>query len=79
MVTDNKYTFSRLLTVREVADILAVNPKTIYQWASEGFLPSHKTRGAVRFHPEDVQTFITRHRRNGNPSPYKAKIQICNN
>ena len=49
----------RLLTVKDVAEMLAIKEKTLYQWAESRQIPSLKMNGALRFDLEDIQQWIT--------------------
>ena len=46
------------LNVREVADLLSVDSKTIYRLAKRGDLPGFKVAGAWRFLREDIDNWI---------------------
>jgi excisionase family DNA binding protein len=39
----------QMITPRELADLLRVKVKTVYEWSNLGVLPSIKMRGALRF------------------------------
>lgn len=53
---------SRLLTVRELADLLQVPPKTIYTWRYKGIGPRAVPIGKyLRFRPEDVGAWLDAH------------------
>ena len=47
-----------LLTYNEAADILAVKPQTLRQWASTKRIPYVKIGSAVRFRPDQLEEFI---------------------
>jgi len=51
-----------LLTPRQVAEILQVHVKTVYQWAAEGKLPAIRLgsdiRKMVRFDPAVLESFL---------------------
>lgn len=49
---------SRAMTVREVADYLNVNEKTVYRLAQRSELPGFKVAGAWRFKREDIDHWI---------------------
>jgi len=50
-----------LLTPREVAHILGVNPKTVARWAEQGKLPALRTLGGRRrFRRADVNDAIAK-------------------
>lgn len=50
----------KLLRIREVAEMLGVNPETLRRWDREAKLPAIKVskRGDRRYKLEDVQKFI---------------------
>jgi excisionase family DNA binding protein len=51
----------KLLTPREVADMLNIGLVTVYQWASAGRLPVIRLGGerpTLRFRPEDIERLI---------------------
>lgn len=49
----------KLLTVRELSDVLNVKEKTLYQWAELGQIPCIKLNGCLRFDLEDVRAWIS--------------------
>lgn len=50
----------KLLKVREVAEMLGMRDKTIYQWAELGQMPSVKMNGSVRFDPKELDAWVER-------------------
>jgi excisionase family DNA binding protein len=46
------------LTVRDVADLLSVDSKTVYRLAQKGELPGFKVAGSWRFLRNDIETWI---------------------
>jgi excisionase family DNA binding protein len=56
----------RLLTVRDVADRLAVSTKTVYRLKSEGRLAYIKIGGSLRFREDDIDGLENRNRVTGN-------------
>ena len=48
----------RILTVREVANMLKLNEKTVYRLAAEARLPGFKVGGSWRFRAEDLDNWI---------------------
>jgi len=48
----------RILTVREVANMLKFNEKTVYRLAAEARLPAFKVGGSWRFRVEDLDNWI---------------------
>jgi len=56
-------TTPRLLTVPQVAEMLAVSSSAVYSWAAEGYLPSvvmgrGSRKPVVRFRAEAIEQFI---------------------
>lgn len=49
-----------LLTVREVASLLRLQPDTLYRWAREGRLPAIKLGKEWRVHPDDIERLLGR-------------------
>jgi len=48
----------KLLTVKEIAEILSVKPKTLYQWSELGQIPCIKLNGVLRFNAEDIGQWV---------------------
>jgi len=49
----------RLLTVKELAELLGLNPGSVYHWLSEQRLPCIRfSRRCVRFRESDVQSLL---------------------
>ena len=50
---------TRLLTAREVAEDLAMSPKTVLAWANAGKLPAFRLpSGALRFREADLEVWL---------------------
>jgi excisionase family DNA binding protein len=49
-------------TVNEVADMLAVSPRTVRRWIAKNQLVVHVFGGAVRIAETDLKAFIATHR-----------------
>lgn len=47
-----------MLTVKELASRLNISPKTVYQWAKEGYIPSYKLGDCWRFDENDVRQWL---------------------
>lgn len=47
----------KLVNIQEVADMLAVEPKTVYGWVSLDKIPHYKLSKAVRFSPDEVSAW----------------------
>ena len=64
----------RLVTVKEVSEILNVKPSTLYQWAELGQIPCIKLNGALRFDMSDINGWIEDCKRDPD-SEYNPVIQ----
>lgn len=49
---------SAALTVKDVADLLSVNERTVYRMAKSGDLPAFKVSGSWRFMEDDIRAWI---------------------
>jgi excisionase family DNA binding protein len=49
-------------TIAEVAERLAVSPRTVRRWIGSGDLVAHRFRGAVRIAESDLRAFLATHR-----------------
>jgi len=48
----------KLLTVKELSEVIKVKEKTLYQWAELGQIPVIKLNGCIRFDLNDIQMWI---------------------
>ena len=48
----------RLLTAKELGQILAISPKTLYSYVSRGMIPFFKIESNVRFRAHDVAEWL---------------------
>ena len=55
----------RLLTARELGDILAISPKTLYNYVTRGMIPYFKIESNVRFRAREVAEWLRQHSGNG--------------
>lgn len=56
----------RLLKVREVAWLLNVSPKTIYDWAYKAIIPCVRVNGCLRFNSKEIEEWMWKRSGNGN-------------
>lgn len=49
---------ARLLTARELAELLGFSPSTIVDWAERGELPAFKIGGRLRFRLSEVEAWL---------------------
>lgn len=50
------------MTLKEVADYLHLNERTIYKWAQEGTIPASKLGGTWRFRRSEIDTWVEQHK-----------------
>lgn len=48
----------RIVTTKELSEILKVKAKTLYQWAEMHQIPCMKLNGALRFDLDDIEAWI---------------------
>lgn len=51
---------SKLITAKELAEMLHVKTRSIYQMVYRSQLPHIKFGGTLRFDPEEIQAFINK-------------------
>jgi len=62
-----------LLSEKEVAQVLNVNPRTVRRWRSDGLIPFLKLPGGrIRFNPNTIQIWLQRN----CPNPHNAETVI---
>jgi excisionase family DNA binding protein len=64
----------RILTCKEVAQLLNIKVHTIYAWAEQGLIPCLKLNGALRFDESEVISWIQECKRPGRC--YNSTIQV---
>ena len=52
----------KLLKIEQVAEMFAIQPKTVMSWTRKGLLPAIKIGRTTRYRPEDVKHFIDQNR-----------------
>ena len=48
----------RILNCKQVAELIQAKPSTIYGWAEQGFIPSFKINGLLRFEESEITQWI---------------------
>ena len=62
----------RLLTAREVSELLGFSAATIVDWFEAGKLPGFRIGGRLRFRPSEVEAWIEDQR--GDPRPQRIEV-----
>lgn len=57
----------RLLTAREIGELLGYSPGTIVDWSEAGKIPSFKVGGRLRFRESEVQNWLEAQRQGPRP------------
>ncbi len=51
----------KLLTAKELSEIVAIKPKTIYSYADKGLIPHYKIESNVRFRGQEIADWLRDH------------------
>ncbi|OGI04987.1 MAG: hypothetical protein A2104_00100 [Candidatus Melainabacteria bacterium GWF2_32_7] len=54
----NERTNDMLMNVKQVAEMLNISEKTVYEWKDKKLIPFLKMNGAVRFKRYDIEKFM---------------------
>ncbi|HKQ08574.1 MAG TPA: helix-turn-helix domain-containing protein [Blastocatellia bacterium] len=63
---DNQLTLPQFLTVEEVAQLLRVSPRSVYDWVSQGTIPHRKAGRRTIFLADDVLVWTQNNSRNAS-------------
>jgi excisionase family DNA binding protein len=50
----------KILTCKQVAELIQAKPSTIYAWAEQSLIPSFKVNGLLRVDEDEVLAWLTR-------------------
>jgi len=64
----------RLLTPKQLSELLQVKLSTVYYWAHIGFIPVVRLGKCIRFSPRDIERWIIKRRKTG-----RMRHRICVN
>lgn len=64
----NSQSHSRLLNAQEIAELIGVQPSTIYQWTHQSFIPHIKIGKLVRFNADDISRWLSNLKNKGRKS-----------
>jgi excisionase family DNA binding protein len=64
----------RLISPRELADVLGFAAGTIVDWAERGYLPSFKIGGRLRFRTSEIEAWLEERR--CVPEPVRATLEV---
>ena len=51
---DNQLTLPRFITVEEVAELLRISPRSVYDWVSQSNIPFHKASRRTIFLLDEI-------------------------
>ena len=60
-VFDHLARCSKLLTAKELAALLGISPKTIYNYVARNIIPHYKIAASVRFRARDIAEWLRSH------------------
>lgn len=66
----------KLLTAKQVSELLEVKVSTVYDWVSRGVIPYVKLNRLIRFKKTDVFHWVDLHTLRPKNSPTKIKSRI---
>jgi excisionase family DNA binding protein len=64
----------KLLTPKQLSEILQVSRGVIYKWIYMGFIPHYKLGGQVRFKERDIEAWLNKRKRKGRTT-YRLNIE----
>jgi excisionase family DNA binding protein len=48
----------RLVTIKQIAELLMVKPSTLYSWVHSGSIPFHRLNGLIRFDVDEIEKWV---------------------
>ena len=63
----------RLVSARELGELLGFSSATIVDWAEAEKLPSFRIGGRLRFRPSEVEQWLEERRRGPRPGPRRLE------
>ena len=67
---------SEYLTTKEVAELLRIKERKVYDLAASGTLPCSKAIGKLLFPRDQIEAWIAQHAAPANPAPVKARPTV---
>jgi excisionase family DNA binding protein len=65
----------KLLTIKQLSELIQVSQKTIYQWTHIGFIPHYKFPKGVRFRENEVEKWLQNRLKKGRRK-YHVDFQL---
>jgi len=63
----------KLLTIRQLSELIQVSPKTIYQWTHIGFIPHYRFPKGLRFREAEIEKWVA-HRKIKGRNAYPVTV-----
>jgi excisionase family DNA binding protein len=63
----------KLLTVKDLSELLQMSPRTIYEWVYMGYIPHYKFSKGLRFKEHEIESWLKKMKRKGRIT---RKIEI---
>ena len=65
----------KLLTVKQLGELLQISTRTIYEWTHIGYVPHYKLPKGIRFKMAEVEKWLKKKSRKGRDT-YKIDIPL---
>jgi len=65
----------KMITISELAELLGVTDRTVYQWANNGEIPAYKVGNSWRFVEEEVAEWLKKKRNIPDDMPYQPEAK----
>jgi len=65
----------KLLTPKQLSELLQVSLPLIYKWVHYGFIPCVKLDSGIRFRPDKIEEWLKKRERRGSAS-YKINVNV---
>lgn len=63
----------KLITIRQLNELIQISRRTIYEWTHSGFIPHYKLPKGVRFKEAEVEDWLKKRQKKGRSS-FKINI-----
>jgi len=64
----------KLLTVKQLGELMEISESTLYEWTHSGFIPHYKLPKGVRFKISEIELWLKKRKRKGR-SAYRLDME----
>jgi len=64
----------KLLTVKQLGELMEISESTLYEWTHSGFIPHYKLPKGVRFKISEIEVWLKKRKRKGR-SAYRLDME----